>query len=80
MIITFTLWEDQNWQLSFISNMVFQPAEKAKLKLYVQSEDILYSTRLINTHFVTFWQLHGDLSSRISRTTHEDRTAPLTSG
>lgn len=33
MNITFTLWEDQNWQLSFISNMVFQPAEKAKLRL-----------------------------------------------
>lgn len=44
MNITCTLWEDQDWQLSFISNMVFQPAEKAELRLYVLSEDIPTST------------------------------------
>ncbi len=78
MNVTFTLWEDQDWQLSFISNMVFQPAETAKLRFYVLSEDVtLHKTdqHTLCHLLATAWR--SFISDLSNHTWGQDRTIDL---
>lgn len=74
LLLTLTLWEYEDGELAFISNVITQPKKKYVVKLF-----ICYKYKHLTWCNVTVWPLGVGPWLQTSRTKYEDMPSPSTS-